>query len=460
MIRTSVILILLVFVACASRLSQANVFYPDKPMAIPPQKQFPGNALTGYQYLTEGDYLKSGLPVGLFKQTLKMGPKKIDLGRKGENKGIPYDFTLVSAPNGVKVAAPNCLFCHAQPWGDSVVIGLGNSLSDYSIPQNATMAMSEMALKMMGEKERIAATNLIRSGKTTAPYLVTASKGVNIADRLTTVLAAHRDPMSFVWRDEPAIKISEEVIPTDVPAWWLLKKKNGMFYTGFGRGDFPRFLMASNLLTVTDTSEAAEVLTHFYDVLAFLYSIEPPAYPKPVDAALALKGKRLFGINCSKCHGTYGEIETYPNLLVPSHIIKTDSALIESNFSSPPFLEWFKKSWLRTGDRKAEIVPFKGYIAPPLDGVWVTAPYLHNASVPNLETLLNSKARPTFWARDFENPTYDYEKVGWVYTTSDKQTNRSTYNTTLKGYGNYGHNFGDKLSDDERKAVIEYLKTL
>jgi hypothetical protein len=34
------------------------------------------------------------------------------------------------------------------------------------------------------------------------------------------------------------------------------------------------------------------------------------------------------------------------------------------------------------------------------------------------------------------------------------------YNTTLPGYGNQGHYFGDKLNDDERKAVIEYLKTL
>jgi mono/diheme cytochrome c family protein len=37
---------------------------------------------------------------------------------------------------------------------------------------------------------------------------------------------------------------------------------------------------------------------------------------------------------------------------------------------------------------------------------------------------------------------------------------RSIYNTTLPGYGNYGHKFGDQLTDAQRKAVIEYLKTL
>ncbi len=458
--KINVLAILLLFIGCASRISSFTPEISDKPIPVPGQKQYPGNAKKGYQYLTEGDYLKSGLPAALFRQTMGKTPARNDLGRTGYNKGIPYDFTFIEAPNGAQVVAPNCLFCHAQTWGDSVIIGLGNSLSDYSMPQTAAMNVGEMALKMMGEKDRNGASNFVRAGKATAPYLVTASKGVNIADRLTAVLAAHRNPLDFTWRNEPGLELPKEVIPTDVPAWWLLKKKNAMFYNGFGRGDFPRFLMAANLLTVTDTSEAAEVLPHFYDVLAYLYSIEPPEYPKPIDANLAAKGKVLFEENCSKCHGTYGEKETYPNLLVPTHIIKTDSALVESNFSSPPFLAWFKQSWFRTGDRKAELVPFKGYIAPPLDGIWITAPYLHNASVPNLETLLNSKIRPAFWSRDFQKPAYDYEKVGWIYKPEEKQVNKSTYNTTLKGYGNHGHTFGDKFNEQERKAVIEYLKTL
>lgn len=450
------------FMACASSIikSSYETAVASKPVPIPAHKQYPGDAKKGYQYLTTGDYLKSGIPAMVIKQGFFLGAKKPDLGRGGDNKGVPYDFTVINAPNGAKIGAPNCMFCHAQTWGDSVIIGLGNSLSDYSIPQNAAITIADNALKMMNERDRAASLHFIRAGKTTAPHLVTASRGVNIADRLTAVLAAHRDPVTFRWRDQPEIPIPEEVIPTDVPAWWLLKKKNAMFYSGFGRGDFPRFLMAANLLTVTDTSEAAQVLPYFYDVLAYLYSLEPPKYPKPIDETLAEKGKALFDKNCSKCHGNYGEKETYPNLLVPTHIVKTDSALVESNFSSPAFLKWFQQSWLRTGARKAELVPFKGYIAPPLDGVWITAPYLHNGSVPNLETLLNSKSRPKYWERNFEKPQYDYENVGWVYTEREIQINRSTYNTSLKGYGNHGHTFGDKLQDEERKAVIEYLKTL
>ena len=431
----------------------------DEPIPIPAQRQYPGNAQTGYRYLVEGDYLKSGIPYTFFKLS-GIKEKENYLRRNGSNVGIPFNYTALKAPNGELVVAPNCLYCHAQKFGDELFVGLGNSLSDYTMPQDASMGILEMATKAMGQKKAEAAMPLIRAAKAANHYLVAASKGVNVADRLTAVLSAHRDPASFKWIDEEQIKIPPDLIPTDVPAWWLLKKKNAMFYSGFGRGDFPRFLMASNLLTVSDTAESAEVLTHFNDVLAYLYSIEAPKYPKATNQQTAATGKAVFEDNCSSCHGTYGPNGAYPNLLIPSHIIKTDSMLVMSNYSTPAFLQWFKKSWFTTGERPAQLVPFKGYIAPPLDGVWCTAPYLHNASVPNLETLLNSKLRPTYWSRNFDTQEYDYDKVGWKFEAKEKQYTKSTYNTTLKGYSNSGHYFGDHLSNEERKAVIEYLKTL
>jgi mono/diheme cytochrome c family protein len=447
--------------ACASRLHrQQAALYSAKPVAIPPNPQRPGNADTGYAYLVNGNYLKSGIPASLAKKFGFTDTSNL-LRRSGDNAALPYDYTTIYAPNGVKVVAPNCLYCHAQKWGDSVVVGMGNSLSDYSMPTEGSLLLANAFFNATASREeKAAAANLLRAGKATAPFLVTASKGVNIADRLTAVLAAHRNPASFVWQPKPQLSIPQQVVPTDVPAWWLLKKKHAMFYSGFGRGNFARFLMAANLLTVTDTAEAAEVLTHFNDVLAYLYSLKPPRYPHAINQQLAAQGEAIFNNNCSKCHGTYGANGSYPNLLVPTHIVQTDSTLVQSNFSSPQFLDWFRKSWFAMGPEPAALVPFNGYIAPPLDGVWCTAPYLHNASVPNLETLLNSAARPKFWARNFEKPNYDYQQLGWHYTQSDRQYTRSTYNTTLPGYGNGGHRFGDKLTPAERKAVIEYLKTL
>jgi hypothetical protein len=193
--------------------------------------------------------------------------------------------------------------------------------------------------------------------------------------------------------------------------------------------------------------------------LAYINSIEAPKYPNKIDDQLARQGQKLFNENCSHCHGTYGEGGEYPNLLIPAVTIGTDTALFASNYSYPQFIEWFNKSWFTAGDHPAQLVPYRGYIAPPLDGVWITAPYLHNGSVPTLEGVLNSKERPTYWTRDFKKPVYDYDSPGWKYT-SLKEPSKFVYNTTLKGYNNSGHLFGDKLSAAERKAVIEYLKTL
>ena len=141
-------------------------------------------------------------------------------------------------------------------------------------------------------------------------------------------------------------------------------------------------------------------------------------------------------------------------------MIQTDSLLNVSNYQHPEFVKWFNSSWFAQGDHPARLQPYNGYIAPPLDGIWITAPFFHNASVPNLEGVLNSKARPKYWSRDFENPVYDYEKLGWKYEEKNKPGGTTVYNTDLRGYGNYGHYFGDKLTDQERQAVIEYLKTL
>jgi hypothetical protein len=344
-----------------------------------------------------------------------------------------------------------------------LIVGLGNSLIDFTQGERLNASnfdLLEQILKNNAPKQYEAAASFLKITKAITPYLFAHSRGVNTADRLAGILVAHRNAGDFRWIDTLQFDIPDEVIPTDTPPWWLLKKKNAMFYNGFGRGDFGRFLMASNLLTVSDTSESRNVDEHMPDVLAYINSLEPPKFPKQIDDALASSGKKIFENLCASCHGTYGTNETYPNLLIPESMIQTDSFLYKSNYSNPQFVNWFNNSWFTQGKHPAKLEPFEGYIAPPLDGIWISAPYLHNGSVPTLEAVLNSKVRPQFWSRDFDHPQYDYDHVGWKYQVEKSQLNTSTYNTTFPGYGNYGHYFGDVLSDIERKQVIEYLKTL
>ena len=457
------IALILILVCCMAFVTITSKFKEgENPEFINPSKQRSGDAAKGFTYLTTGDYLKSGIPYSLFFMGVGKDTNNY-LNRTGNNKNLSHDFTAVKAPNGELIVAPNCLQCHAQVFDGKLIVGLGNSLTDYTINRQGTALFAEKFLKnLTGEnaKKYEAAKNFITAIKTVAPQLITTTKGVNLADALAALLVSHRDPQTLQWSDKSSFTLPTEMIPTDVPAWWLLKKKNAMFYNGFGRGDFGRFLMGSNLLTVSDTAEAREVDSHFNDVLAFINSIQPPKFPNAIDAPMAAEGKTIFIATCKKCHGTYGDGGIYPNLLIPENIIKTDSALYTSNYSNPQMVNWFNQSWFTTGDHPAKLVPYRGYIAPPLDGIWVTAPYLHNGSVPNLEAVLNSKKRPKYWQRNFTTPSYNYEIPGYNYEVKDAPGNNEVYNTTQKGFGNQGHYFGDKLTDTERRSVIEYLKTL
>lgn len=96
------------------------------------------------------------------------------------------------------------------------------------------------------------------------------------------------------------------------------------------------------------------------------------------------------------------------------------------------------------------------YKARPLNGVWATAPYLHNGSVPTLYDLLlpeSERARVFFvGSREF-----DPKKVGLV-TTEAPGTFR--FDTSPQGNWNNGHRFGTTLTTKQKEDLLEFLKTL
>jgi hypothetical protein len=102
----------------------------------------------------------------------------------------------------------------------------------------------------------------------------------------------------------------------------------------------------------------------------------------------------------------------------------------------------------------------QGYANVLLTGIWLRAPYLHNGSVPTLWHLVQDPSkRPTEFCRG--NDLYDWKKVGFEWdATKDNCQGFFKYQTKLKGNGNGGHLYGTMLSDPEKEALIEYLKTL
>src|SRR5262249_45658382 len=135
----------------------------------------------------------------------------------------------------------------------------------------------------------------------------------------------------------------------------------------------------------------------FRDIQAYLLSLEAPKYPHTIDQPLARRGEKVFTQQCARCHGTYGEKWTYPNKIIPLDKIGTDPT--RARGIAPKFHDAYNQSWFAQEKPGwlADEAPSRytgGYQAPPLDGVWATAPYFHNGSVPTLYHVLNSKARP------------------------------------------------------------------
>ena len=135
---------------------------------------------------------------------------------------------------------------------------------------------------------------------------------------------------------------------------------------------------------------------------------------------------------------------------------------------TPPVPE--KQQDEMNGDRPNEVADNLAYKSRPLDGIWATPPYLHNGSVPTIELLLSPlRDRPTtFWLGHRE---YDPRHLGYRY---DKLSGGFEFDTNKRGNHNTGHLFDDapadgstmpgrigpKLTPDDRRALIEFLKTL
>lgn len=433
---------------------------------IPGYSQRGGDAFKGYEYLTTGDYMSSGIPYDIYIRANGTDNSNI-LNRTGKNATISHDLNAITLNNGVDVVAPNCMQCHSTKINNELIIGLGNQTLDFTINRaNDVSALSAGIRLLYGDesKEWDAYEPFKKSLEALGSKTLTKARGVNPADKTTVVLTAYRDKNTLELLDQAQIEISDEVIPSDVPAWWLLKKKNALFYHAIGRGDHGRSMITMILATLTDIEKAKEVDSKMNDILAYINSIEPPEFPFEINETKANEGQTVFNENCAGCHGFYGNNESYPNKLIALNTIGTDPYL--SDFYSEPstesdfFKNWFNTGWFSSGSNGLEVIADGGYIAPPLDGVWATAPYFHNGSVPTIEDVLDSSERPALWRRSFESDDYNSEKIGWNYTIESSQTDQNTYNTKLKGYGNAGHTFGDNLNDADREALLEYLKTL
>jgi hypothetical protein len=247
----------------------------------------------------------------------------------------------------------------------------------------------------------------------------------------------------------------------------------------------------------------------------FAYRLKAPDWPDflpPIDAAKAARGQAAFTKYCAGCHETWktdGQMRDYKLFALsevgtdPMTALNYERLVQEADGRVRPFPyaamdlikrvkaeayrergldaktidEWEERS-VRAGKRwdptfraplldAAKWSDTKGrkvYRSKTLVGIWATAPYLHNGSVPTIYDLLKPAAeRPV----TFPVGTREYDPVKLGYQTDPASMKMApgaqpfTFDTRILGNWNTGHewSFYPELTDEIRYDIIEFLKT-
>ncbi len=470
-------------------------------IALEGEEQELGDPARGRELLLNGGYMGCGIPARLLDNPLLGGAVGMALGpategaelegRNDDNASMPYSMNVFTSSDGVKVANVSCLMCHAGSFNGELIVGLGTADADFTggfgggggavgTPGQG-LDPSLTALLGLNAAETANLNKMMTRSAAFSDITAMRTVGQNPAEAMAIALMAHRNE-DLSWSDEPVVawefrnhegEVIEPVpFPSDPPPWWRAKKKTALFYNGMARGDHSGSMALATSICVDTVEQAQQIGEMFKDMHAYVLTLEAPRYPFDIDAELAKQGQRLFVESCAGCHGTYGETDdddTFPNLLFPLDVIGTDPVIAEGGVVyAPQMVESYNRTYYGQTTPFICDDPAVGYVAPPLDGVWATGPFFHNGSVPTIEQVLNTKARPKYWKRkDLDSKSFDTDALGFPFVALDHGQDAASsdeqkwiYDTTKFGQKNTGHPFGDHLSDDQRRAVLEYLKTL
>jgi hypothetical protein len=232
-----------------------------------------------------------------------------------------------------------------------------------------------------------------------------------------------------------------------------------------------------------------------------LTKLESPHWPETllgtIDLDKARRGEAIYGQTCAGCHILIDR-ETHAPLAGGGAEIAIKTVSLDQigtdprqavNFArrvislakiggpaSIPYMDAAKavaggvvEQWKNQSPANAQVEQevdkgrpneFRGipaYRARPLNGIWATAPYLHNGSVPSLHDLLLPPAqRP----KVFYIGSWEFDPVHVGIATGSPFAGAFTFDTRLPGNANAGHDYGTGLSEPDRMALVEFLKTL
>ncbi len=258
-----------------------------------------------------------------------------------------------------------------------------------------------------------------------------------------------------------------------MPPVWEMRRRvetNSAFHWDGLNTDFTEVVRGSALGDGTGRGVMSDALPMLDRLEKWFLDLKAPKFESlfPVDRALAAAGEPIFRQQCADCHAFGGQKTGKPLLLddalwgaqqfpTAPRPLYTDHHRVEEweTADAQAFNEysdgypWQWTHWRATG----------GYNAVPLVAIWIRGPYLHNGSVPYLPEMFEvPEKRTKVFYRGFD--VYDPVRVGFISEGAEAMKWGTRYDTAAPGNSNQGHLWGTDLAPEQKRALLEFLKTL
>lgn len=280
--------------------------------------------------------------------------------------------------------------------------------------------------------------------------------------------------------------------------WWNVKYKNRWLSDGSVVSGNPIFtnIIWNEIGRGVDLKELtlwlAENQKTVDELTTAVFSSEAPRFTDFYPAELiqletAKQGEKIFNQTCAKCHGTYEKAWNLPNADELTHIEKLQTTKVIPK-AKTPVIDVGTDPYRRQGMKSLEqlnaltiskanniiIKEQKGYVPPPLVGIWARWPYFHNNSVPSLCEVLTpaTQRQKSYYAGEAINTATDFDPDCNGYpiahqTPAAWKQPQFFYDTNRKGMSNSGHDVDIFIKDgkeiltaSDKKSLIKFLQTL
>lgn len=414
-------------------------------------------------------------------------------------------LTLIETRRGTGFTI-SCAQCHSGELFGKTILGLTNRFpranqffekglkaaklvnpSIFQWSSEATDGETEMFARALHSAQFVQAKSPVQIGLDTSLAQVALSLARRAPDayasRVTPVVARQERLSTFVADSKPAV-------------WWNVKYKNRWLSDGSVLSGNPILtnLLWNEIGRGTDLHKLESWMDQnaqeIRELTSAVFASQAPRWTdffpaESFDIESAKRGEKLFVQTCARCHGTYEKAWNSPDasFLSPAQRLMTTRVLYHehtpvidvgtdpSRYVGMSSLE--KLNDLEISRRNGiRIERQKGYVPPPLVGIWARWPYFHNNSVPSLCAVLTpTEQRPYhYWAREAREPGVDFDMDCNGYPLTDRPRGvprEYEFDTRRPGSSNRGHDRGIFIKDGveifspaDKRDLIRFLQTL